>query len=56
MQGPAAEVEIAAVLVGLAVDKANQQHSHQIDHNGGNDADIDHLITPLFLPLNGNIS
>ena len=52
----AAEVEIAAVLVGFAVDKANQQHSHQIDHNGGNDADIDHLITPLFLPLNGNIS
>ena len=30
--------------------------AHQIDHNGGNDADIDHLITPLFLPLNGNTS
>ena len=50
----AAKVKVGTVLVGFAVSKADQQHTHQIDHNGGNDADVDHLITPLFLPLNGN--
>ena len=50
----AAEVEIAAVLVGFAIDKANQQHSHQIDHDGGNDADVDHFRLPLsFFPSLG---
>ena len=45
----AAEVEIGAVLVGLAVYKAHQQHAHQIDHNGGNDADICHKGSPSHL-------
>ena len=45
----AAEVEVGAVLVGLAVSKAHQQHAHQIDHNGGNDADICHKGSPSRL-------
>ena len=45
----AAEVEIGAVVVGLAVCKPNQQHCHQIDDDGGDDADVGHILFPPCL-------
>ena len=45
----AAKVEIGAVVVGLAVCKPNQQHCHQIDDDGGDDADVGHILFPPCL-------
>ena len=47
----AAEVEVRAVLVGLAVGKAHQQHTRQIEDNGGNDADVRHKSSPSQRPF-----
>ena len=43
------KVEIGAVVVGLAVCKPNQQHCHQIDDDGGDDADVGHILFPPCL-------
>ena len=44
---PPAEVEVGAVVVGLAVGEAHQQHGRKIDDDGDDDTDLTHIHFPL---------
>ena len=44
---PAAEVEVGAVVVGLAIGETHQQHSRKIDDDGDDDTDLTHIRSPF---------
>ena len=44
---PAAEVEVGAVVVGLAVGETHQKHGRKIDDDGDDDTDLTHTRSPF---------
>ena len=44
---PAAEVEVGAVVVGLAIGETHQQHGRKIDDDGDDDTDLTHTRSPF---------